>query len=461
MGMSEYKAVRGQFFTVNKKVHEIMTDLLNPFSDATAWDILEPSAGSGWLMKVTEDYCAAHGIENYTLKGWELDTSIKPIDPSLNIVYQEFFEAANTAVAAQERYQTIIGNPPYVGWKNVEDYVKTQAMSVQSRYTINCNLYYLFIDRCIDLLREDGEMVLIVPKEWFYTTSAAPLREKIYREGKITHIIDGGEEKVFPDADIPAVVIFRFQKTIETGDDYSFQFKTGFLDYDANEPWETKTLVEKEGGWLFVHPALEEILTHSTKTVKDYFDVKVGLVSGADPIYRIAEKDLQETFAAEGTLFPFVTTKGVEHFLFVDHCDTFEDIPPATANYLLQHKERLIGRKIAKFTEANWWKYGAVRNYQTMSNPETPRIYTFSKTRREEPFFTVSTDDATLFTGAILGLFARDPDLLRDDASVQAVVRFFNSPDFRSICESMGLTTSNKVSFQPKTLERVPVPTLT
>ena len=42
--------------------------------------------------------------------------------------------------------------------------------------------------------------MLIVPKEWLYSTSAAPLREKMKRDGSLTHIIDIGEERVFDDA---------------------------------------------------------------------------------------------------------------------------------------------------------------------------------------------------------------------------------------------------------------------
>ena len=78
------------------------------------------------------------------------------------------------------------------------------------------------------MLQDDGELIFIVPKEWLYNTSAQFLRDYLCENGDFTHFIDCGEEKLFDDADVPALCIFRYQKNFkgkvkyyESIDDYN------------------------------------------------------------------------------------------------------------------------------------------------------------------------------------------------------------------------------------------------
>ena len=68
-----------------------------------------------------------------------------------------------------KKYKTIIGNPPYV---------KTKTG----------NLYIDFIDKCITLLEPNGELIFIIPSDFFKLTMAKKILIKILKQGSFTHI---------------------------------------------------------------------------------------------------------------------------------------------------------------------------------------------------------------------------------------------------------------------------------
>jgi adenine-specific DNA-methyltransferase len=430
----DIKQQRGQFFTQHQIVHDVMLNLVEN-KTGTA---LEPSAGAGHLVKLLEDEKTFT-----TIAAYELDENIEPVCET-PITYQDFFTIPNTT------YDVIFGNPPYVAWKNIEGTTQQTAADIKERYSDKTNLYYLFIDKCVDLLNDNGEMIFIVPKEWLYTSSASPLREKIVQTGYISHIIDCGEEKLFLDADVPAILIFRYVKSLNKKE--TLFVETLFaetLNAAHQNDWETRSFVNKNNRWLLLKPHLADKVKN-WGTFKDQYSVKVGIVSGADKIFRTTTP---KNFESE-TIKKYITTKGIEYFIDVNSYPTFESIPEKTAAHLLDNKKDLIDRRIAKFDETNWWKYGAIRNKTSMDS-DFNRIYVMGRTRSQKPFFTVDKTEAIYYGGGILGVFEKQNTTIH---LTEEVINYLNGPQFREILEAMFITTANKASFQPATLEDVPFP---
>ena len=97
---------------------------------------------------------------------YEIDTNIKLLDPiNRNLVnYGDFIQAS-----IQRKYTTIVGNPPYVK--------KSTG-----------NLYIEFIEKCFNLLDNNGELIFIIPSDFFKLTSAARLLNNMLSVGNFTHI---------------------------------------------------------------------------------------------------------------------------------------------------------------------------------------------------------------------------------------------------------------------------------
>ena len=432
----ETKAQRGQFFTVNDRVQQVMLDLIK--TEKTG-KILEPSSGEGHLVVALEN----DGYADVT--SVEFDPDLPAISKTQPI-RASFFDFAATR---DIDYSCIFGNPPYVAWKSLEkeQMENLNLVAVKKDYSDKANLYYLFMDKCIDVLTDDGEIIFIVPKEWLYTSSAAPLRQKMLATGSITHIVDCGEEKLFPDADVPAIVIFRFQKGLDSRET---SYATS-LNKAVSEEWE-KRRIEETGDRLIFLDSETATLIEGWGVLDDFMSVKVGIVSGADPLFRVEDPSLYEK---EG-LVQYLTTKGMEWFIDVNHVLNEDALPPKIKAFLLSHKQRLITRRIAKFDENNWWKYGAIRNRDAMLT-SADRFYTLVKTRSESPFFIVP--EAVFYSGGIMGVFVKDE--LPVGVTIEEVVELLNSNFYRNLFVSMQLTTGNKLSLQPSTLATLPFPKTT
>lgn len=417
----------GQFFTTSTQVQQVMRRLLRSRHGRA----LEPSAGAGDLVRVLERRPGLH------VTAVELDRNVTPRCRT-PLLHDDFFRFARHAGT----FQAILGNPPYVAWKAVTAATRRAAATVKARYSDKVNLYVLFMDRCIDLLAPGGEMVLIVPKEWLYSTSAAPLREKIAAGGAITHLVDCGEAKLFADADVPALTIFRYRHAARQG---AVRHAT-FDDARAGR-FETRELVEANGAWLLLRPAAAARIA-GWGTLGDQFAVHVGLVTGLDDAYRLPDGMRRP---ARGVIDLVTTRREREAFIDVDFAADVGAIPPVLRAHLEPFKTQLLGRRIARFDERNWWRHGAVRNKELMAS-DRERFYALAKTRSPEPFFTV--DGGRHFSGGVLGVFRRDGATI----SSTDAVRLLNSAAYRELLEAMSLTTHDKVTLQPATLERAPFP---
>ena len=427
---AEEKKRRGQFFTRHQRVHRIMVDLVAHTEGAAA----EPSAGSGHLVAVLEQY-----RPDLTVDAVELDDRLEKVCET-PITHGDFFTWAR---GRDSTYQVAFGNPPYVAWKDVEASTRESAATVKALYSDKTNLYHLFIDRCADLLAPGGELILIVPKEWLYTTSAAPLRTKLARNGALTHVVDCGEEKLFDDAAVPALLIFRWERGATQG---PVTYASGTAAAEAGE-WQTRLLRTRKDRWLLLPSDLAE-LTSDWGTLGEQYQVRVGLVTGADRAYKLKDPT---SIPEEFVQWQLDTTRHLVPFLNANHIEDPEELPAAVLAHLAPHEATLRGRKIARFGDHNWWKYGAVRN-ETHMRSDAQRFFALAKTRSDRPFFTL--EGARFYTGGVLGIFQLPPAKV----SVATAVAILNSAAYRAVLEAMSLTSADKVSLQPATLADAPFP---
>lgn len=182
--------------------------------------------------------------------------------------------------------------------------------------------------------------------------------------------------------------------------------------------------------------------------LSEQFVVRVGLVTGMDKVIKLPGASSVEPECVQKQVD---TTRKEVAFLNVNHISEEADLPAGAAAVLKPYEQDLRARKIAKFTDANWWKYGAIRNEDHMRSA-AERFFALAKTRSAEPFFAVA--GAKFFTGGVLGVFRRPT------ASVTSAtaIKVLNSPAFRPVLQALFLTSHDKVSLQPATLMDVPFP---
>lgn len=107
-------------------------------------------------------------------------------------------------------FDVIIGNPPYISLEKLKDDSTTYS-SMQRRNENNIqektylthesrgDIYTLFVERGIHLLRRGGHLSYILPNKWEKVMYGRPLR-KLFLQNNLTHFIDFRDIQIFSDA---------------------------------------------------------------------------------------------------------------------------------------------------------------------------------------------------------------------------------------------------------------------
>ncbi len=133
-----------------------------------------------------------------------------------------------------DRFDVIIGNPPYGIPSLSEHYTiridnKTKKIYKQLYETWygKYNVYGAFIEKSIKLLKENGQLIFIVPGTFMILDEFKKLREFLARNGK-TEIIYMGSDIFKPEADVTTVVLKYTKSSTEKN-------KLLLHDYDNGE----------------------------------------------------------------------------------------------------------------------------------------------------------------------------------------------------------------------------------
>lgn len=151
------------------------------------------------------------------LEGEDVDSLSRfhPILPSLdeNIFYgnsllssadvpEKEKESINPFDFAGKRFDYIIGNPPYMKTEDIKNLTpvehKIYPKHFKSAYK-QYDKYFLFIERALQLLKEDGKLGYIVPSKFMKVGAAQELRRIIADGGYLQSILSFGAFQVFSD----------------------------------------------------------------------------------------------------------------------------------------------------------------------------------------------------------------------------------------------------------------------
>jgi len=352
----------GQYFTTNielkQKIFEFILNKPNV--------ILEPSIGQGDLIEYIKDK-----IPNITFDMYEIDTKIKILNniEKEKIIYGDFMKQI-----IKKTYNTIIGNPPYIR-------------------TNKGNLYIDFTEKCYYLLNSNGELIFIVPTDFFKLTSASKLLNIMMINGTFTHIYHPNNEKMFENASID-IIIFRYCKNNLIEKKVLYNDKSLFI-------------VNNNGLITF-----EENKNNNCFTFQDYFDIYVGIVSGKEEVYKNNELGNIKVINGENK---------IDNYIYIQKYPCEND---KINNYLSLHKKELIERKIRKFNENNWFEWGAMRNITVInSNIGKECIYVYNLTRKSNVSFIGTID---YFGG---GLIMLKP---KKDCNLNKIISYINSNVFKN-----------------------------
>ena len=368
----------GQVFTPEKTV-DLMIELVK-----NNGKVLEPSCGDGAF---------ASKLQDSNLFAIELDPNHCPDYATV----MDFFD-----LPLGNKFDTIIGNPPYVAFKNIIE--TTREKLCLDNYDKRTNLFIFFIDKCLEHLNPGGEIIFVTPREFIKQTSAIFLNEKMYKLGTLTHFYDYGDEMLFKGF-TPNCAVWRFERD-------NFTRTTTLLD-------QTITSQQNINGQIIFSDTLYDY------ALSDLFSVHVGGVSGLDSV--------------------FVNSNGNKDFVYSKTATTnntrkmFYD---SKHPHIISNKQKLINRKIKSFDEKNWWEWG-----RDFYKSKSDRVYVNCKTRNKNPFFTHSCKN---YDGSVLALIPT-----KENIHIPSAIKVLNSINW----QELGFKVGGRFVFSQKALQNIKLPT--
>lgn len=473
----------GQYFTP-KLIANFMIELADINHDSK---ILEPSSGKGVFIELIKN----KGFKNIT--AYEIDTKLAE---KFECVKNESFVTANI----DEHYDLIIGNPPYIRWKNLETELKTELATnyLWNKYFNSlCDYSYLFILKSIELLKENGQLIFITPEYWLNTMHSISLRNYMLRNGYFSEIYHFNETPIFEKATV-STIVFKYIKTSGSKNEkidivkyyknkqLTLQIIENIKNKQSNKDTEIfKTSQFKQNErWILTNDEkiaeMKQFEEHCKKkqkssslllfedepktefyTIGDFCNIGNGMVSGLDKAFQLngeilSEKEKESTINVikAKDLKPY-RYENITKYIFANQVETevalqadFPEFYKKLQKFIPQLEKRYqYNRKI------NYWEWVFLRNFN-LFNSDNPRIFVPCKERisNKDYFRFVYVEQNIFPTQDVTAIFKKD----KIKESLYYILALLNNRRTFNWLKYNGVVKGNIVEFSEKPISSIP-----
>jgi len=381
--------------------------------------ILDPACGSSeFLLEVLKQLKSLGYQDNVEIHGWDIsETAINISKFLLNYEKREWGERLTVNIKKVNNsltedwnndFDLILMNPPFLSW----ELMKTEDRGIVSNILGESsrkkpNLASAFVYKSINHLNEDGVIGTVIPSSVFLMDSYKKLRDNIKEQLSLLLVGKLGNY-IFEDAltdvsiligkkpktnNLPLLLWSRNEKGIIT-DAFRDLRKINYGDISYVKENKTYNIYvpdvyPDEENWKVISFKEQELKKRldvlyeigQLKKVKDVFNVKQGIRTGNNKVFKISKESYEKLPKNERKYFrPVIDNDSIKKgFLnvisyvwfpynsqgLVFHSeDNFRHNAPDFYNYLVDYKQSLENR--AGITK--WWELTRPRNWQFSKN---------------------------------------------------------------------------------------------
>lgn len=389
----------GQYFT-EAVVANFMVSLVSHDKNVP---ILEPSCGKGVFLKMLQE----NGFINTC--AYEIDTELA--QEYSQVKYESFISSPIT-----EKYDVVIGNPPYIRWKNLEKELKDelQQNALWNKYFNSlCDYLYIFILKSIEQLNENGELIFICSDYWMNSTHSQILRNYMCKQGYFESIYHFKEAPLFEKV-TASFVVFKYIKNNQQKNSLINLFSYNRKGKPHLEELQNRSCFKKQEipqfkeneRWLLATEQFQNELINFEITCQkkhqdlfgielnrlgDFCDIGNGMVSGLDAAFKVSQAE-EKTFnkAEKQCLINVLKAKNLEPYIYSSTekyiympSDISETEFTTTYPHFVVHFENYIddlNRRYSYGKNLPYWEFAFPRS-KSLFERKSPKIFIPCKER--------------------------------------------------------------------------------
>ena len=374
-------------------------------------------------------------------------------------------------------FDVIVSNPPYFRQEEMGEYKALFSKAFPNMYAGNAEMYMLFIELGMNLLRPGGQLGYIVPNKWMRAGYGANLR-KWLKTVAVEQITDFGDLPVFTEAE-PGFCILTLRRADATDsiraahvDTLKFD-ESGLLGYVRNHTFTVPVASLQDSAWVLSDTTVQNLLTKLKQTgqpLGSYVNNKIytGIRTGLNEAFVVDKKTRDKLIAEDPrsaeVLKPFLASRDIKRYQCTE-----------ATKFLLLFERGITTKQRGDLEPEEWLSqtypavYGWLKPFEARAKARAEKGILWWELRDcdyyaafgEPHLITPSTSKQPLFGWADAGVYAADKTTVvgTSDNYVLAILNAKVARFFMSF--QWPVKKNGDVEYKPVSIAHIPIPPVT
>lgn len=397
------KKVLGQVYTPVDIINKMLDQLFNLDLIGKNTKLLDPACGGGYFLieafKKIKSYFGdeiedKHIIESM-LFGIDVD-DFSIFMTKVGLMFAGFSTEAEfnifrldylTDTFEMDKFDIIVGNPPYVGHKNSTcEYKKALYEKYSEVFYNKADISYCFFKKSREILKPGGVISFITSRYFMEALYADRIRAYIKNNFNIISLVDFSGNNIFKGAMVSPALI-----TLENNGWNKSDFSYVLINSDSiEEKFSYSQDKLKDTGWTILKHADEQLFNKieekSNIKIQDACKIKQGIITGLDKAFIVDKKTIEKYNIESDLLKKWIKNSNISKsevqynnlYLIYSNIINDEKNYPNTIKYLSFYKDKLQNRRECLKGYRKWYELQWGRIQSDFDNPKI--IFPFKST---------------------------------------------------------------------------------